>query len=190
MAREPLKRPTQEENFEIPPELKLNYKYHDLRRQLLKGTQFFPFITLKYDKKTLQGAVNVNRCVRQGLIEASEEIPRILTQDEKNSLLTLENSENLSIPMRYCVVRKMMKEIKRFIKQNGEGCLEEMTDFELTAKDSYKLLKAVANDLRMYILINKRDVKKTTEVVEVEQFSSEEEWEREVERDCEDVSTE
>lgn len=202
MAREPLKRITQEDNFEIPPQLKLNYKYHELRRQLLNGTQFFPFIALKYDKKTLQGAVDVNRCIRQGLIKASKQIPRILTEEEKDSLLTFDNSENLSIPMRYCVVRKMMKTIKRFIKQNGEGSLEEMTDFELSVKDSYKLLKVVANDLKKYILKNKRVVEETTEVEEVEQSSSEEEWEREVEtmdddeeadeeieRDCKDVST-
>lgn len=181
IAREPLKRIKQEETFEIPPELKLNYKYHDLRRRLLNGTQFFPFITLEYDKKTLRGAVDVNRCIRQSLIDTSTEIPRVLTQDEKKSLLTFENSENLSIPMRYCVVRKMMKTLKRFIKQNGEGCSEEMTDFELSVKDTYKLLKAVANDLKAYILQNKEDVQETTEEAEGEQFSSEEEWEREVE---------
>lgn len=162
MSRENLKRVVTKEDVEIPSSLKLNYYYHYLRNKLLCGTQLFPVIVLDYDKDTLEGAADVNRCMRQGIIEPSDENPRILSREEKDKILTLENSENLSIPMRYCVIRKLMKQKKRFIKQAEEEELQHMCEFGLTVIELYKLLKVLAKDLRKYIYLNLQEPSNTS----------------------------
>lgn len=156
MAYEQLKRSVPEETVTVPAKLRLNYEYYSLRNRLLQGTRFFPFVSLDFDYNTLQGAVNINRCIRQGLLQPSEENPRILTKEEKEAVLTLGNSQNLSIPMRYCVLRALIKKKKRYIKQATEEDLQKIDEFGVTVIHSYKLLKAVANDLKAYILKNKK----------------------------------
>lgn len=157
MIHEQLKRSVPAESVTVPANLRMNYEYLNLKNKMLQGNPFFQFISLDFDSDTLEGAVDINRCIRQGLLQFSELKPRLLTEDEKKSLLTLENSQNLSIPMRYCVLRAIMKKKKRLIKQATDEELSKIDEFGVRLKDSYKLLKAVVKDMKDFILRNKID---------------------------------
>lgn len=161
MTYEQLKRSILKETITVPANLRMNYEYYTLRNKLLQGSCFFPFVSLDFEYNTLQGAVDINKCIRQGLLQPSEANPRLLTKEEKEAVLTLNNSPNLSIPMRYYVLRTLMKKKKRLIKQANEEELLKIDEFGVTLKNSYKLLKAISIDLKEYILQNKKNIRQS-----------------------------
>lgn len=156
MIHERLKRQNiQEDKVHVPRELKLNFEYYKLKNKLVRNTPVFQSIKLAYDKYTLEGAVDVARSARQGLISEEGGIPRVLTSEEKEKLLTLDNYENLSVPMRYCVLRRLMKIRKRRIKSSSVWNLQKIDkEYGVTEVEVYKLFKAVCCDLKNFIETN------------------------------------
>lgn len=158
LAREPLKLLPQEESCEIPNNLKVSYVYNSFKSKLLReNSHFDPFI-VNYNSHTLEGAVDINRCIRQGLIKPSGNNVTI-DRDTKNALLTLQNFENLSLPMRYCVLRSHMKKQKRYIHSATEKELQQVTELGVNVRDSYKIIKMLAADVKERILLKQTIVK-------------------------------
>lgn len=150
LAREPLKRLTVEEICKIPPSLKRSYVYNSFKNRLLKENPHFDPFIINYNKNTLENAVDINRCIRQGLIKLPENISRINTET-KAVLLNVQNLENLSLPMRYCVLRSHMKKQKRYIQNATEKELQHVTEMGVNVRDSYKIMKVLAADIKKQI---------------------------------------
>lgn len=165
LAKEPLKRITAKEQCEIPESIKADYVYHSFKNKLMQESLYFdPFVIL-YNQKTLEGAVDINRCIRQGLISPTNNIPDI-PLETKMAVLSVENFENLSLPMRYCVLRSHMKKQKRLIQSATEKQIQEITEFGMNVRDAYKIMKVIAGDLKKQILLKQEffdDFTKTTE---------------------------
>lgn len=152
LARQPLKRKVCEETLEIPTHLKRNYIYNKFKNKMLQNNAYFDPLVVTYNKSTLEGAVDINNCIRQGLIDLNDDQLDINSQT-KNSLLTLQNIENLSLPMRYCVVRSQMKKLKRQVKNATETEIQQITELGVNMMDSYKILKMLACDIKKHISI-------------------------------------
>lgn len=168
LAKEPLKRISTEEQCEIPDNIKADYVYHSFKNKLFQESLYFdPFVIL-YNQNTLEGAVDINRCIRQGLINPTDSTPDI-PLEAKSAVLSIQNFENLSLPMRYCVLRSHMKKQKRFIQSATEKQVGEITEFGVNVRDAYKIMKVIAGDLKKQILLKQKfldDLEKTAQMPE------------------------
>lgn len=153
LAREPLKRVTSDVEFHIPDNLRVDYAYHMFRNKLLQENTFFDPIIFGYNKKTLEGAADINRCIRRGVLPNSD---FNVNHETKSVVLNIQNFENLSLPMRYCALRREMKKHKRFITSATEKQLQEMTDLGVNMRDAYKIMKVIAEDLKKQILLKRQ----------------------------------
>lgn len=55
--------------------------------------------------------------------------------------------------MRYCVLRSQMKKQKRFINTATEKQIGQITEFGVNARDSYKIMKVIADDMKKRIVL-------------------------------------
>lgn len=151
LAREPLKRQIAAEPCEIPNSLKASYVYNSFKNKLLQENFYFDSLVVNYNQSTLEGAVDINRCLRKGLIKLTGDHHLDINTDTKTALLSLQNFENLSLPMRYCVLRSQMKKQKRYIKSATEKEIQQVTELGVNVRDSYKILKVLAGDIKKRI---------------------------------------
>lgn len=169
LAREPLRRVTQDEQCEIPDNLRNDYVYHSFKNKLLQENLFFDPFVINYNPTTLEGAADINRCIRQGLINISDCESSELQPTTKSAILNIQNFENLSLPMRYCVIRSHLKKQKRFIQSATEKQLQEITELGVNVRDSYKIMKVIADDMKQQILLRQQlfhDIKRDNEEVD------------------------
>lgn len=168
LAQERLKRVMPEEIFHIPDHLRTNYAYHSFKNKLMQENRLFEIVLFIYDRNTLEDVVDINRCIRQGLIKDTSH----LTEEEKQLLLNIRNYENLSLLMRYCTIRSLMKKQKRFIRIATEKQLQETTELGVDVRNSYKVMKVIAEDMKKLMLTKHRNIRRINTGETVEEINS------------------
>ncbi|CAH0552586.1 unnamed protein product [Brassicogethes aeneus] len=152
LARRPVKR------F-ILPELvtkceqkyKESYELHNIKCQIQQPANAFFENPLPINEDTLYNAVDIERCILYGIILPSENNPRILTNREKNALLTLDNFDNLSLPARYYVLQLQLQNLEEYAKNAPKEKLNKCDKFGRTPLETLKVYKELVSCLKMLV---------------------------------------
>ncbi|KAJ8919038.1 hypothetical protein NQ315_016944 [Exocentrus adspersus] len=149
LARRPVRRATSPEIVaECDRKYEDAYEYHNIEKQVLKPRDGFTSEVLQVDEGTLSDCVDIERCVLYGLIPSSLDFPRILSKDEKETLLTLENFDNLSLAGRYYVLQNIVGDLEKYIKSCTKQKLRQKDDYGRTPSQTLGIYKKLMEAAR------------------------------------------
>ncbi|CAG9856461.1 unnamed protein product [Phyllotreta striolata] len=153
LASRPVKSKVIQENIQqCDPKYRDSYEYHNLERQVLQPCDFFRSEPISnIDEETLSDCVDIDRCVLYGLLEDSKTHPRILTNEEKRKVLTLDNFDNLSLVARYYVLKNHVKDLEEYIKDKSEEELSNKDNYGRTPEMTLILYRKLADAVRKRI---------------------------------------
>lgn len=86
-----------------------------------------------------------------GLLPPINNQPKLLTDAEKNALLTIENMENLDLPARLLVLTAQMKEIETQIELNTAEQNNEKDEFDRSPLETLSIYQRLINALQKRI---------------------------------------
>lgn len=131
LAFRPVKMPAKQEKLqECDPKYRGAYEYHNLERQILQPCDYFRTEPVDdINEETLSNCVDIDRCILYGLIDKSVVNRKILTKEEKQTLLSLDNFDNLSLAGRYYVLKNHVDDLEDYLKNRTED--------ELSSRDAY-----------------------------------------------------
>lgn len=126
LARRPVHRIQEAEEVE---ECDLQYKnafeYHNLERQICQSSDYFRTVSGAVIDQSFTGGIDLDRCILHGLIRGDDNANRILTKEEQSKVFSLTNLENLSIPMRYLLLKQCISNIENLIETTSFEQLHE-----------------------------------------------------------------
>ncbi|KAL3277346.1 hypothetical protein HHI36_012697 [Cryptolaemus montrouzieri] len=130
LAKRPTRRKIEPEHvLQCDAKYQKSYEYNCIKSQIIKPSDYFPIISKEYNADNLVGAVDIDRSVLRGIIQPSPDYNRILSEDEKSELLSIQNLDNLSMLARYWVLKSQLEYL--------EYSVLSLSEEELLKKDIY-----------------------------------------------------
>ncbi|KAK9884730.1 hypothetical protein WA026_007575 [Henosepilachna vigintioctopunctata] len=147
LARRPNRRKVESELVAVcDPKYQKAYEYNSIKSQIVKPSDYFPVISQTYNKATLEGAVDIDRSILYGIIKPSTEYYRILTEEEKAALLSMQNIPNLSMPARYWVLKSQLE----YLENLKLTCSDEDLKNRMNMADQLKKQLVFIEDFAEY----------------------------------------
>lgn len=133
-----------------------SYNYTFLKQLYLQSINYKD-ISLNIDESKLHLYVDIENSMKNGVINKSNF--QKMTDDEKNRLISLENIENLSVPLQYTLLVNQLKEEKAVLQRMSSEELQQRDEYGRTPKERYRILKYLAKDLWYHIFCNYKEKK-------------------------------
>lgn len=118
LARKPVKHKVIDEIVECDPIYCSSYEFKNIECKVLEPPHFSYFNNHK-NFDNISDCIDINRCVRLGIVESSNNFPRVLSDNERKRVLTIENFEYLNLTARYLVILHLREELEKQINSNS-----------------------------------------------------------------------
>ncbi|CAG9832646.1 unnamed protein product [Diabrotica balteata] len=150
LAFRPVKRkPVLDQMAECDPKYREAYEYHNLEKQILQPCDFFvkePVSNI--NEETLSNCVDIDRCVLYGILEKSATKSRVLTKQEKQNVLALDNFDNLSLVGRYYVLKMQVESLEKYFEGKNVADLNRKDKYGRTFLQTLEIYKRLSERVK------------------------------------------
>ncbi|XP_060524531.1 uncharacterized protein LOC132700949 [Cylas formicarius] len=146
LARQPMRTKTISEVVSVSAYQDI-YEYKSVECKVLQPPLFKTSI-IGLCEETLWQFIDLNRCCTIGLISLSNDFPRKLTDYEKQKILTLENFDNLSLPVRLIVLKAQIEKLEVHIEKLQEQDLIKVDEYGRQPQETLKFYKKLVMSLQ------------------------------------------
>lgn len=156
-----------------PPESVLEPKEHlitpektsniNVLKQLYLQSLSYKEVETRIDLSNIENHVDIENSIRERVLKPREELliskdsNLLLSEEERNSVISLDNFHNLSLPLQLALLVSQLKVEKEHLTtlSSEEMCLVD--EYGRTARDRYRILKSFAKDLWYMMFLKLRD---------------------------------
>nr|XP_023024909.1 uncharacterized protein LOC111512979 [Leptinotarsa decemlineata] len=125
------------------------HEYDSLERQVVKmSNSFREEPTVEINSKTFFSHVDIDRCVLYGILPKSVKNSQLLSEKEKQKVLTLDNFDNLSLVARFNVLKKQVENLEVDFKNKNERELNLRDEFGRTPLETLDIYRRLQDAVK------------------------------------------